>query len=216
MELFIDGPEGRLQAKLWEPTDGRAPRAACAVCHPHPLRGGTLDTTVVFRIARAMQQAGVAALRFNFRGVGQSEGAFHGEGGPGSEEDDCAAALDELATRYPGIPLWAAGFSFGARTVAGLARRDSRIQRVALVALPVLVFDCEVLSHLQTPGLIVQGSDDDFGNLAALEAAFPNLDSKLRCIEIAGADHFFKRQTQLLQAQVSEQATEWLSDQDHD
>jgi uncharacterized protein len=210
MELFLDGPEGRLQAKLWEPEGGEPPRAACVVCHPHPQRGGTLDTTVVFRIARGLQLAGVAALRFNFRGVGESEGAYHGEGGVGSEEDDVVAALDELARRYPGTPLWAAGFSFGARTVAALASRDARIERVVLVALPVLVFDCGGLASLETPGLAVQAGADDFGNLEELERKFPNLQPNLRRIEIAGADHFFRRQTQLLQAHVEDQATAWL------
>jgi alpha/beta superfamily hydrolase len=213
MQLFLDGPEGRLQSVLWEPPEGQAPRAACVVCHPHPLRGGTLDTTVVFRIARGLQEAGVAALRFNFRGVGESEGAYNGEGGPGSEEDDARAALDFLAERYPGVELWCAGFSFGARTVAALASREARISRVVLVALPVLVFDCGGLSRLRTPGLAIQGEADEFGNLADLESAFPGLPEALRRIEIPGADHFFKRQTQVLQAHIRDQATQWLEDQ---
>ncbi|MCB9914070.1 MAG: alpha/beta hydrolase [Planctomycetes bacterium] len=210
MELFVPGPAGRLQAKLWEP-DG-APRAACVVCHPHPQRGGTLDTTVVFRIARALQEAGVAALRFNFRGVGASEGAYHGGVGPGGEEDDVIAALDELERRYPGLPLWAGGFSFGARTVASLASRDARVRRVVLVALPVLVFDCEAIRVLRTPGLVVQAGRDEFGTLADLEAAFPELDADLARAEIAGADHFFARRTQELQALVHDHATQWLDD----
>lgn len=209
MEHFIEGPEGRLQAKLWEP-EGVAARAACVVCHPHPLRGGTMDTTVVFRVARAMQQAGVAALRFNFRGVGESEGVYHGEGGPGSEEDDVVAALDELGRRYPGLELWAAGFSFGARTVANLASREPRIRRVALVALPVLVFDCRGVESLHTPGLVVQGERDEFGNLDDLERAFPGLDPVLERVEIPEADHFFKRQTQVLQSTVRDHAEAWL------
>src|SRR5262245_13610982 len=116
MELFIPGPAGRLEAILWAPKV--APRAAAIVCHPHPLHGGTMHNNVVFRIARALQSCGLAVLRFNFRGAGASAGEHDGQGG---EVEDARAALDHLASAHPGIPLWAAGFSFGARMAAALA-----------------------------------------------------------------------------------------------
>ena len=81
MALFIQGPAGRLEAKLWSPPSGEAPRAAAVVCHPHPLYGGTMDNNVVFRVARGLQHAGLAVLRFNFRGAGASEGVHDGQGG---------------------------------------------------------------------------------------------------------------------------------------
>jgi hypothetical protein len=123
MDLLIPGPEGKLEADALDAEgDGAAPRAACAFCHPHPLGGGTMANNVVFRAARGLQLAGLAVLRFNFRGVGKSEGVHDGKGG---EEEDLKAALDHLAKELPGTELWTGGFSFGARTAASYARRDS-------------------------------------------------------------------------------------------
>ena len=209
---FVDGPEGRLEASLWLPEDGTPPRAACVVCHPHPEHGGTMDTTVVFRIARGLRAAGVASLRFNFRGVGKSEGAYSGATGPGGEEDDVLSALGALAARFPGLELWAAGFSFGARTVAGALGREAAASRMLLVALPVLVQDCGALDGLEIPGLVVQGEWDDFGNLSALEAGCPGLYPGLERIEIEGADHFFRKRTHELLDLVRDVATRWLEE----
>jgi len=133
MRFFIPGPVGRLEALLWMPKDGAAPRAAAVVCHPLPTAGGTMDNNVVFRIARGLQHAGLAVLRFNFRSAGASEGVHDGKG---AEEGDVRAALDHLERGLPGLELWAAGFSFGARTVGSLARSEARIRRVALIAPP--------------------------------------------------------------------------------
>src|SRR6478735_6650392 len=80
MDLFLPGPAGRLEAKLWEPEAG-APKAAIVFCHPHPLGGGTMDNKVVFRASRGLQEAGLAVLRFNFRGVRRSAGKHDGKGG---------------------------------------------------------------------------------------------------------------------------------------
>ena len=94
---------GGLEAILREPT---APIAAAVVCHPHPLHGGTMNNNVVYRTAKVLVDAGVAALRFNFRGVGASTGR-HAEGV--GEEDDVRAALAYLRARHPALPLWIAG-----------------------------------------------------------------------------------------------------------
>ena len=206
MHLFVEGPLGRLEARLWTP-EGE-PRAACVVAHPHPLHGGTLHNTVVFRVARGLQEAGLAVLRFNFRGVGRSAGEHHGEGG---EEEDVRAALDELERRFPGLDLWAAGFSFGARTVAGLVPKDPRVARVLLIALPVAVHDCSQVSAVRIPGLVLQAGLDDFGNLAALERLHPDLYPGLERAEIAGATHFFKGFEDDLQRTVRETAERWLA-----
>ena len=131
MNVSIPGPCGALEGVLWSPPEGGSPRAVCAICHPHPEHGGTLDSSVVFRVARGLQAAGLAVLRFNFRGVGASAGDLPGDG---EAEADLSAALDWLGERLPGMPLWAAGYSFGARTAGGLAVRESRIERVILVA----------------------------------------------------------------------------------
>ena len=203
MKLTITGPAGKLQALIWLPKDeqGREtePRAAAVVCHPHPLGGGTMDNNVVFRIARALQQAGLAVLRFNFRGVGESEGQHDGQG---AEEEGARAALDAMATRFPGLPLWAAGFSFGARTIAGLAGRDERIARLLCVALPVKAFDCQVIMHTLPPTHVIAAGADEYGNLADLRALFPDLPAHVETDEIEGVSHLFTGKTPELEERV--------------
>src|SRR5882672_7941288 len=116
---FVDipVPHGRLEALWW---DVEKPRAAAIVCHPHPLHGGTMHNHVTYRLAQAWRDAGVACVRFNFRGVGRSSGK-HDEGR--GEVDDAKAALDWLAEQTPGVPLYASGFSFGSRAALALAVR---------------------------------------------------------------------------------------------
>src|SRR5262245_39461653 len=110
MPLMIEGRSVELEAVLREPSEERL-QGAAVVCHPHPSYGGTMDNRVVFRAAKSVVNAGWAALRFNFRGVGASTGTFdHGEG----EKDDVLAAIEFLERRYPSRPLALVGFSFGA------------------------------------------------------------------------------------------------------
>jgi uncharacterized protein len=114
--LTLSGPAGGLEAILEEPDD-RAPLMASVVCHPHPLYGGTMHNKVVYRIARGLRRAGVVVLRFNFRGVGKSEGEHAHMAG---EIEDARAALDFLRERYPDLPYALAGFSFGSRAIMTL------------------------------------------------------------------------------------------------
>src|SRR5512142_2248678 len=104
----LTGPAGRLEALLEEPAG--APRAAVVFAHPLPTHGGTMHTKAVYQGAKGLLRAGCAVLRFNFRGVGRSDGEFDGGAG---EKGDFTAALDYMANKYPAVPLWAAGFSFG-------------------------------------------------------------------------------------------------------
>jgi len=206
MTLFIPGPAGRLEASLWTPGDKEGPprppptpRAAAVICHPHPLHGGTLQNNVVFRISRALQAAGLAVLRFNFRGAGESEGTH--DGGPG-EVEDARAGLDWMQAKYPGLPLWAGGFSFGARTTAELAARDERVACLVAVALPCLAFDCSIALEVTQPGIVMMAGSDDFGTAAALSEMYPQWPANLEVDEIPGVDHFFKGQTPQLEARL--------------
>jgi alpha/beta superfamily hydrolase len=202
-KVTLQGPVGRLEAVLWEPEevgrDSGSPRAVAVVAHPHPLHGGTMDNNVVHRTARGLYDAGLAVVRFNFRGTGASEGAHDGQGG---EEEDLRAAVDWLAARYPGVDLWAAGFSFGARTVAGLAPKEPRIARVVLVALPVLAYDCTFALKIQQPGAIFMAGEDGFGTRAALEKQMPELATRFHVDEVPGVDHFFTGALDELRARV--------------
>ncbi len=205
---ILPGPVGALEAELWTPDDDAPPRALAIMCHPHPLHGGTMHNTVVFRAARGMQAAGAAVLRFNFRGVEGSAGAHDGEGG---EEDDARAAVDWMVERFgDALPVWAGGFSFGSRTVARLAPREPRIARLLLVAFPCAAFDCTFIEDVRTPGFILQAGEDEYGNLAALRERHPRLYPALELDEIEGADHFFKKYTAELEDRVTQACRSWL------
>lgn len=209
MNLFIPGPEGRLEAELWLPEGDAAPCVAVAMAHPNPAAGGTMKTTALFRASRGLQAAGCAVLRFNFRGVGESEGTI--EAGP-REVEDLRAALDELERRFPQMPRWAGGFSFGSRTAAALAAEPHGIERLILIAMPVDAFDCSAIENVVTPGLVIQAGEDNFGNLASLKRRFPELPASLELDEIAGTDHFFRGVTRELEERVREYAARHLKD----
>lgn len=204
MQVEFEGPAGRLEGVLWGSNE---PRAVVAVCHPHPLHGGSLRSNVVHRIARGFEDAGLAVLRFNFRGVGGSAGVHDGHG---AEEGDLAAALAELGRRYPGAARWAAGFSFGARTVTGFTAGEGAgaqaVERVALVALPVSAYPCDAAAELRTPGLALMAERDEFGTLAALRERFPGLAERLELQEIPATDHFFSGALDEVRARIADWA----------
>jgi hypothetical protein len=197
------GPAGKLEGVLELPAGIETPQAAAVVCHPHPSHGGTMRNTIVVRTARALRSAGIATLRMNFRGVEGSEGTHDGRG---AEEGDLAAGLDLVAERFGALPSWAAGYSFGARTVCGLASRDERIARVVLIALPVSVYGCGCIETLQQPGYLLFGSGDPFGTATELVQLHGNLPERLEVDEIPGADHFFRGRTPILEERVAEYA----------
>ena len=207
MTEFFPGPEGRLESAFWMPADGSEPEICAAVAHPNPAAGGSMRTTAVFRTARGLQNAGLGVLRFNFRGVGESEGEI--EAGP-REVEDLRAALDELERRFPGVRLWAGGFSFGSRTAAALAGDDERIERVCLIAMPVDAFDCSPVTEVRCPGLVLQAENDQFGNLASLKREFPVLPVGLELDEIPDTDHFFVGKTRELETRVRDYALRHL------
>lgn len=203
MRFFIPGPVGRLEALLWLPKDGAAPRAAAVVCHPLPTAGGTMDNNVVFRVARGLQHAGLAVLRFNFRSAGASEGVHDGKG---AEEGDVRAALDHLEREFPGLELWAGGFSFGSRTVGSLARNEPRIRRVALIAPPAKAYDCRFIREIPQPTLVVHAEHDEFGTPGDFDASVGPLPAHFERIVIPGVEHFFRGATPELEATIKEWA----------
>jgi uncharacterized protein len=164
--LAIEGPAGPLQALIETPqTEPGAPLSVPAfavVCHPHPLFGGTLDNKVVYTVARAFEQLGAPAIRFNFRGVGASAGSYdEGRG----ESEDALAIIRFGRQRWPGAPLWLAGFSFGGAVAARIAAA-ARPERLVLVApgitrLERADFDAARAAQPECPWLIVQGDADD-------------------------------------------------------
>jgi alpha/beta superfamily hydrolase len=182
------------------------PVAAAVVCHAHPLQGGMMHFKVVFRAAKALQEQGVACLRFNFRGVGRSEGVHaFGRG----EQDDARAALDEMERRFPGRPLVLGGFSFGSHVALKVGERDKRLQALFALGFPLsLVGDTSFLEGIRTPRLFVQGERDAFGAGAILRALVERLPEPKSLVVIGGADHFFDGHLEELQAALSAWASQ--------
>lgn len=181
----ITGPAGVLEALLEVPDDD-SPRAVGVVCHPHPLHGGTMNNKVVYTLARSLASLGIATLRFNFRGVGASAGAY--DDGCG-ETDDALAAAATLRARWPGADLVVAGFSFGAAVAVRVALA---VEPLALVTVAPSVERLPRDGALpQCPWLVVHGSDDA---LIGIDAVVKWLNDQPPGPELAavdGAEHFF-------------------------
>jgi len=211
--LFIPAPHGRLEAILKEPR-GATPRGAALVLHPHPLHGGTMHNKVVFRTARGLEDAGLAALRVNFRGVGHSTGEH--TGARGGEQEDARAALDFLTGKHPGLPVFLAGFSFGARVGLEVGTRDPRVRFLVGVGTPVSIpereYDFSFLDECRKPLLLVHGERDEFGSVADLRALAARLppEARVRIHVIPAAGHFFDDQLEDLRRAVAEWAGEML------
>src|SRR5437773_409662 len=184
---LLDGAAGKIEALLEEPENGPA-REACLVCHPHPLYGGTLHNKVVYRMARGLRRAGLVVLRFNFRGVGRSQGEHgHGEG----EIDDARAAVEWLRGRYPALPLALAGFSFGARVITRLGCQMGSPPWMMAAGFPTAHGPTGFLEHCPVPKTFLQSTHDRYGPRAELEAQFAGFAEPKRLVWIEAADHFF-------------------------
>ena len=201
----FEGPAGRIEAILNRPPEGVQARAAAVICHAHPLHGGMMHFKVIFRAAKALQNQGIAALRFNFRGVGRSEGSH--DRGVG-EQDDARAALTEMSHRAPGLPLLLGGFSFGSAMAAKVAVTDARVKAVLILGFPITRVDSTAdLAQVLQPRLFVQGSDDEFGPGAAIRKLVASLSEPKRLQVIEGADHFFTGRLDELQAPIEDWAS---------
>ena len=185
--LFIAGPSGRLEALIECPEPGFPPRAAAVVCHPHPLHGGTMQNKVVHTLARTLNGMGVATLRFNFRGVGNSAGEYAEAVG---ETDDLHAVLAWVQQRWPGLPLWLGGFSFGAY-VALRAAPGWPLQQLITIAPPVRHFTFAELPPIATNWLLVQGDEDEVVPSEEVLRWAESLAAPPRVLRMAGAGHFF-------------------------
>ncbi len=184
---MLDGPAGKLEALLEEPDD-RPPGEACVVCHPHPLFGGTMHNKVVYRIARALRRRGSVVLRFNFRGVGRSEGK-HAEGV--GEIEDARAAIEWLRRRYPGLPCSLAGFSFGSRVILELGCALGDAPRLVAVGFPTSAGDAPYLASCQVPKFFITSTADQYAPRAEMEILYAKIASPKHMIWIEAEDHFF-------------------------
>jgi alpha/beta superfamily hydrolase len=195
--ISLVGPAGRLETILWSTPEESAgpPPLAAVVCHPHPLFGGTMHNKVVYRAAKTIHRFGLPVARFNFRGVGLSEGT-HDKGD--GEDGDVLAVIDFLAQEYSGVPLLVAGFSFGSWVGLRVGCRDPRVTELMGLGLPVGNVEARSFAYLDAcakPKLLVSGEFDQFGPIHTLREMverFPPPVRESTQVEIVrGGDHFF-------------------------
>lgn len=202
--LFLEGPAGRLEAILWKPQDIERPAMAAAVCHPHPLFGGTMHNKVIYQTAKSLDALGLAILRFNFRGAGTSAGTHdRGRG----EQADVRAALQFLAYEFPGVPLLLAGFSFGCWVGLRVGCQEERVVELIALGTPVNDSDFSYLQSCAKPKLFVHGENDEYGDVRKVESLVDSLPGENRFVAVPGADHFFTGKLDQLDRAI----TGWLT-----
>ena len=184
--LIIAGPAGKLEALLESPEVADGSRIAI-LCHPHPQHQGTMLNKVVHTLARAMNDLGVPALRFNFRGVGTSEGTYADGNG---EIDDLLAVAEYARQRWPGLAVWLAGFSFGA-VVAARAAVQIGPDHLVSIAPAVNIFGRELRETPSMPWLIIQGDADDIVPVTEVVSWVEMLDPQPELIVLPATGHFF-------------------------
>lgn len=187
--LTLTGPAGRIEAVVDLPAPAEARPVVAIVCHPLPTEGGTMHNKVVTMTTRALRELGVTTVRFNFRGVGDSEGGF--DNGRGETLDLLAVAEWVRRTR-PDDPLWLAGFSFGAY-IALLGARHLPVKQMISIAPPVGRWEFAAALAPDCPWLVIQGEHDDVVSPQAVYDWIDTLPEKPTLVKMPEADHFFHR-----------------------
>lgn len=186
---FLDGPAGRLEAATALPAPADARRGSAIICHPHSQHGGTMHNKVVTIVERALRESGLATVTFNFRGVGESDGAY--DDGVG-ETDDLLAVAAWLQRTRPGDVLWLAGFSFGSY-VAARAAAQLPVRQLISIAPPVGRWDFAGLPPPPCPWLVVQGEADDVVDPEAVYEFVAGRDPPPTLVRLPDTGHFFHR-----------------------
>jgi uncharacterized protein len=199
VDLF--GSAGRLEALYRELQD---PIGIAVICHPHPLGGGTLHNKVVFRAARGLENANIATLRFNFRGVGASAGKHEeGEG----EQDDVLTAIEWAKRKHRGKKLFVGGFSFGAWVASRVACELPEVDAIFLIGTPVNKYDFGFLRDCEKPILFLHGTEDEHGDVEKLEKLAQGV-RNAESVIVTGADHFFSKQLDAVDETIRQWAEE--------
>ena len=213
-EVIINGPEGRLEGRYLH---GKAENPPIALMlHPHPDHGGTMNNKVVYAMYQTFVNRGFSVLRFNFRGVGRSQGVYdRGEG----ELSDAASALDWLQTYNPNAPYcWIGGFSFGAWIGMQLLMRRPEISGFISVAPPANPFDFTFLAPCPASGLMVQGAQDDIVPPDSVKKLVDKLTAQkgiaIGYHLIPGAGHFFTDQVPEMSQAIDDYLEENLPKED--
>ena len=202
-EIIFNGPDGRLEGRYHKATIKDAPIAV--VLHPHPLHGGNMNNRVVYTLYNAFADSGFSVLRFNFRGVGRSQGSYDSGAG---ELSDAAYAFDWLQQVNTTSNLcWIGGYSFGALIAMQLMMRRPEIEGFVSVAPPADSEDFSFLAPCPSSGIIIHGEDDNNVPLESVKKLASKLDSQKNISigfqSIRGTDHFFKDKIEELSSTVS-------------
>jgi len=201
-EVIFTGSAGRIEGRFHPARQKNAPIAI--ILHPHPQFGGTMNHPIIYQLYYAFAHRNFAVLRFNFRGVGRSQGSFdHGTG----ELSDAASALDWAQSINPEArSCWIAGFSFGAWIGMQLLMRRPEIDGFIAVAPPANLYDFSFLAPCPSSGLIIQGDKDQIVTLEAQQKLVNKLshqrDIKIDYRIVKGADHFFQNHMDVLTQHV--------------
>ena len=188
----ITFPCGRLTLEgTYSYPEGKDTFPAVVICHPHPLYGGSMKNNVTIGLATALRSVSIAAMLFNFRGVGRSEGSY---GGAIGERDDVVAAIEWLLSQK-GVDaqrVGLAGYSFGAMVSAPVAGLDARVKAAALISPPLDTEQIELLKKSISPKLIVVGSEDDIALPEEVEMWSEELPEPKQFHLVEGAHHFWQ------------------------
>ena len=202
-EVIFNGPDGRLEGRYHQSKKPGAPIAI--VLHPHPLHGGNMNNRVVFIMFNNFVERGFSVLRFNFRGVGRSQGAF--DNGVG-ELSDAAYAFDWMQQFNSNSPYcWIGGYSFGALISMQLMMRRPEIEGFVSISPPAGTEDFAFLAPCPSSGLIIHGDKDDHIPLDAVKKLAQKLDGQknisVNLSVVKGADHFYKDNMDNLSKEVA-------------
>ena len=201
-EVIFNGPDGRLEGRYQHSRRENAPIAL--ILHPHPQQGGTMNNRVVFEVYQTFVRRGFSTLRFNFRGVGRSQGEYDEGAG---ELSDAASALDWLQAANPDASqCWVSGFSFGAWICMQLLMRRPEINSFIALAPPANKYDFAFLAPCPASGLIVHGADDNMVPEESVDTFSKKLASQKRITIdyqiVEGANHFFHEKVDELTTRV--------------
>ena len=201
-DVIFNGPEGRLEGRYQHAKKDDAPVAL--ILHPHPQHGGTMNNKVVYSLYHSFARRGFSTLRFNFRGVGRSQGEF--DSGLG-ELSDAASALDWMQSHNPNASgCWIAGFSFGAWIAMQLMMRRLEINGFIAIAPPASIHDFTFLAPCPASGMLVHGDADDIipeesvAKLADKLGKQKNITIDYNVIK--GCDHFFRNHLEAMDGHV--------------
>ncbi len=211
-EITIPGPEGRIEARYNKGPSNNPPLVI--LLHPHPQHGGNMNNKVIYNCFKNFTSLGFSVLRFNYRGVGKSQGEYSGDEGIG-EMTDAACALDWLLlNNTESTRVWVVGFSFGAFIALNLLMRRPEIENFIAISPPADRYDFSFLAPCPVSGLILQGDSDDIVNETDVALFANKLDSQrsisVKYSKIKGADHFFSDQLDLVNDIIKKYVTKNL------